>query len=429
MAGGSSQFSWLDNLNALDPGSAGASPGQQQQPSKGADGAILPDDLRAQLEAWTTVTFENDSNSSGLSPLGGVPGHPSGFMRDLQSQQSTTGIGRGDAEYALKDPSPYAKRPFGNFGHNYSLERGFNAFDHSGLSGDANNNTSSSNNTSFDEIYAGLGFSTANNNAVARHADIGVSNSPLFDVANVSIDQDALFAGLMQQHQRDQTQASQPNKQSKARKSSHSDDAESDEPSTKKQRVASASTHVPSPATSTTTPSSSATTGQKAPLSKAAILAAQLAELEAKKGLTPEEESARQAELNRVAAEDDKRRRNTAASGACGFCTRSVDKAHLLALARFRVKKKQREQALEETVKGLNDRIDKLEKDLEASRNENNFLRDLVIRKVSLSGRLGRTAGCVLISALQVGLSELANPAGTGRLSGGQTGATGMGTQ
>ena len=50
-------------------------------------------------------------------------------------------------------------------------------------------------------------------------------------------------------------------------------------------------------------------------------------------------------------------------------------------IARFRVKKKQREHALEDTVSELTTKIDKLEKNLEASRVENNFLCDLVIRK------------------------------------------------
>lgn len=53
-------------------------------------------------------------------------------------------------------------------------------------------------------------------------------------------------------------------------------------------------------------------------------------------------------------------------------------------LARFRVKKKAREQGLEETIKEMQTKMDRLEKDLEASRVENNFLRDLVIRKVGL---------------------------------------------
>jgi len=387
MTGNGGQFSWLDNLNALDPGGgSAASPGQR-------GGEVLPDDLRAQLEAWTTVTFEDDKS---LSPVGGVGQPPStgidGFMRESQpqKQQQEQQQGNADAEYALKDPSPYAKRPFGNFGHNYSLERGFNAFDHSGIA------TGEASSDALNDIYAGLGF--ANN--LPGSGDLHVNTaSALFQIPDAidSVSQESLFASIMQQQQQEQTTPStaQPIKQTKSRKLSQRDnEAES---TIKKQRLASASpaTSASTPATSVSTPTTNATASTsalpKAPLSKAAILAAQLAELEAKKGLTAEEENARQAELNRVAAEDDKRRRNTAAS------------------ARFRVKKKQREQALEDTVKGLNERIDKLEKDLEASRNENNFLRDLVIRKI--------------------GLSELANPGLTGRISGGQQGDTGMGTQ
>jgi hypothetical protein len=301
-----------------------------------------------------------------------------------QKQQQEQQQGNADAEYALKDPSPYAKRPFGNFGHNYSLERGFNAFDHSGIA------TGEASSDALNDIYAGLGF--ANN--LPGSGDLHVNTaSALFQIPDAidSVSQESLFASIMQQQQQEQTTPStaQPIKQTKSRKLSQRDnEAES---TIKKQRLASASpaTSASTPATSVSTPTTNATASTsalpKAPLSKAAILAAQLAELEAKKGLTAEEENARQAELNRVAAEDDKRRRNTAASGVSCLnpAARSPAKIPLPSAARFRVKKKQREQALEDTVKGLNERIDKLEKDLEASRNENNFLRDLVIRKVS----------------------------------------------
>ena len=69
---------------------------------------------------------------------------------------------------------------------------------------------------------------------------------------------------------------------------------------------------------------------------------------------------------SRVAAEEDKRRRNTAAS------------------ARFRVKKKQREQALERTVKEMSDKTTALEAKVGQLEMENKWLKDLVTEK---SGR------------------------------------------
>lgn len=68
---------------------------------------------------------------------------------------------------------------------------------------------------------------------------------------------------------------------------------------------------------------------------------------------------------SRAAAEEDKRRRNTAAS------------------ARFRVKKKQREQALEKTAKEMTDRADTLEARITQLEMENKWLRNLVVEKTS----------------------------------------------
>ena len=72
---------------------------------------------------------------------------------------------------------------------------------------------------------------------------------------------------------------------------------------------------------------------------------------------------------SRLAAEEDKRRRNTAAS------------------ARFRVKKKQREQALETTAKDLEAKVVGLEQRIGQLEAENEFLRDLV------TGRDGGSKG------------------------------------
>lgn len=78
--------------------------------------------------------------------------------------------------------------------------------------------------------------------------------------------------------------------------------------------------------------------------------------------LSPEEKS-------RLVAEEDKRRRNTAAS------------------ARFRVKKKQREQALEKTVKDTQDKNSKLEARITQLEMENKWLKDLITEKNGLSSK------------------------------------------
>lgn len=72
-------------------------------------------------------------------------------------------------------------------------------------------------------------------------------------------------------------------------------------------------------------------------------------------------------ELNALAVEEDKRRRNTAAS------------------ARFRIKKKQREAALESTAKELRDKVSSLEREVEALKTENGWLRGLIVGFVSFS--------------------------------------------
>ena len=72
---------------------------------------------------------------------------------------------------------------------------------------------------------------------------------------------------------------------------------------------------------------------------------------------------------SRLAAEEDKRRRNTAAS------------------ARFRVKKKQREQALEKTMKEANDRSSGLEARISQLEMENKWLKDLITEKNAVPSR------------------------------------------
>lgn len=64
-----------------------------------------------------------------------------------------------------------------------------------------------------------------------------------------------------------------------------------------------------------------------------------------------------------MAAEEDKRRRNTAAS------------------ARFRIKKKQREQALEKTAKEMTDKVGVLENRVQQLETENKWLKGLITEK------------------------------------------------
>ena len=74
-------------------------------------------------------------------------------------------------------------------------------------------------------------------------------------------------------------------------------------------------------------------------------------------------------EKSRLAAEEDKRRRNTAAS------------------ARFRVKKKQREQSLETTVKEVQAKNSKLEVKVTQLELENKWLKDLITEKNGISSK------------------------------------------
>lgn len=68
-------------------------------------------------------------------------------------------------------------------------------------------------------------------------------------------------------------------------------------------------------------------------------------------------------EAARQAAEEDKRRRNTAAS------------------ARFRIKKKQREQLLEKTAKEMSERVSVLETRIQQLETENTWLKGLITEK------------------------------------------------
>jgi hypothetical protein len=73
-------------------------------------------------------------------------------------------------------------------------------------------------------------------------------------------------------------------------------------------------------------------------------------------------------EQSRFAAEEDKRRRNTAAS------------------ARFRVKKKQREAALEKQSKEMTDKVTSLENRINQLEMENKWLKGLITEKSDVKG-------------------------------------------
>jgi hypothetical protein len=91
--------------------------------------------------------------------------------------------------------------------------------------------------------------------------------------------------------------------------------------------------------------------------------AAAAAAAEKREASTPATQPASLEEASRQAAEDDKRRRNTAAS------------------ARFRIKKKQREQALEKSAKEMTDRVNNLESKVSQLETENKWLKNLLVEK------------------------------------------------
>ncbi|EOD44631.1 Basic-leucine zipper (bZIP) transcription factor [Neofusicoccum parvum] len=80
-------------------------------------------------------------------------------------------------------------------------------------------------------------------------------------------------------------------------------------------------------------------------------------------GLNPSAQSLSIEDVSRLAAEEDKRRRNTAAS------------------ARFRIKKKQREQQLEKNAKEMGDKVSTLESRVAQLEMENKWLKGLITEK------------------------------------------------
>ncbi|EAW10116.1 putative bZIP transcription factor (MetR) [Aspergillus clavatus NRRL 1] len=123
--------------------------------------------------------------------------------------------------------------------------------------------------------------------------------------------------------------------------------------------IASAPYNVkPSPAQST-----SSATSPSIPASSPIAAAAPASVAPPKRKNTQKTAAISVEEAARVAAEEDKRRRNTAAS------------------ARFRVKKKLREQALEKTVKETNEKNAALEARVTALELENQWLKNLITEK------------------------------------------------
>lgn len=99
------------------------------------------------------------------------------------------------------------------------------------------------------------------------------------------------------------------------------------------------------------------------------------------------------AEANRLAIEEDKRRRNTAAS------------------ARFRIKKKQREAALEMSARELESQVNELKQENERLRTENEWLRRLItVRPEGLAAVMGAPVGQPPYTGLMPPMDETRSP-------------------
>lgn len=325
--------SWINYLNEL-PGSEGPSPpngiaGQPILPDGGIDGAVLSDELRAQLAQWTTVSFGFDHSNSVSSDS---PDNLNSSLFDFSKDNGLDDLLNPSS--AKPDPSPYAKRPFGQFGlsghssaQQYGLERSFNAFAPTVSHNPAGISTS----PAFDHspFSFGLGNSGLLSNSAILTAPDG-SHTLFASPAQSNIAVPSI-AGTPN-HVAPEVTAEAPATKKQRRTSSL--ETSLSKPTLARSSGSSASTPIaaplPTPASlisveSPSTPSAETTPAGKALrlpgkqplLTKAAILAAQAAELKAQASaaLTAEEEAARTAELERIAVEDDKRRRNTAASG------------------------------------------------------------------------------------------------------------------
>ena len=463
-----SSLQWIHSLNSLE---------LPPTPPNGSTDSNLfntnEDDLNAQLAAWTNADF----GSSNTPPDSSLPGSlrfddldASATSRSVAAGAAAVSGGAGGAyaesaggqdggrncatdnkrslhaagiEDVKDDPSPYAKRPFGQFGHNYALERGFSNFSgaldkpelhqpqqHNAFAPVAIQAEVTANPSLFDSFFAGLGFPSGGlqqqDQSQITSAQPAVEQ-PLHQYAhlyNAAVPASAAepylpaalssFTAPAAPPSEPQSKASSPDVQQPQNTPVDAARSTSALPSKKRRLQSAAASPAPVPLASPSATSSSSAAGtpslaSSAPasskysataaaaavvLTKAAVLEQQAAALKAQKCLTEEEEAARLEELNRIATEDDKRRRNTAASGefridgtesepSARAARAKGSRLRSLASARFRVKKKQKEAAFEDTIRQLNEKIDKLQKDLEATKTENNFLRDLVIRKVT----------------------------------------------
>lgn len=118
------------------------------------------------------------------------------------------------------------------------------------------------------------------------------------------------------------------------------------------------------PPTVSSSPASTALHGQYPPQPHHQLAFAQQAGTKRKSSVANSLPSAADLEeTSRMAAEEDKRRRNTAAS------------------ARFRIKKKQREQALEKATKDMTDKLQALEGKVQQLEMENKWLKGLITDK------------------------------------------------
>ena len=88
-------------------------------------------------------------------------------------------------------------------------------------------------------------------------------------------------------------------------------------------------------------------------------------------------------EAEPAAVSDEKRRRNTAASGTSMFFNHMSGRLTwiFVGAARFRVKKKHRTIALERTVSNLTGRAEELEREVGDLRQENGWLKEIVVLK------------------------------------------------
>ncbi|POY72670.1 hypothetical protein BMF94_4499 [Rhodotorula taiwanensis] len=304
--------------------------------------------LQAQLEAWTNVAFDFDSPASDDVPLSSAtsPRAADKHLHDAFSANRT---------------------------HDFA---GFSSTVAPGLFADAP--------SSAVDLTAFLGNSSVSNSATTSLVDPALS-LPSFAQSGLALP-DAFFVapgvtGLTGQDEpatlspADMSTASVETAAapSPARTSRAAGKKVASGPARKKRASSSAASATPvavavavapaAPVASTSSAAASTSSEASTPAAGKAI-ALPLPEGIDTKGLNDEE-------LNRLAIEEDKRRRNTAAS------------------ARFRVKKKQREQALEEEAKKLRERVAVLEKEVDTLKTENGWLRGLITDKhidVGMSG-------------------------------------------